>query len=189
MHSSTMRTVRCNGLLSCHACPLPPCIPYAMHTHPNHRCSLPCMLPPQMPPAMHNPCHTCPPPPCMSPCHACPLSCKPPCHAHPCHACPPAMHTPQPQIPPAMHAATTDALLPCTPPATHAPLPCMSPLPCMPTCHACLNPPASSPGQKDRILETRLWKHYLSATTVADGNDTLCIQASQVNNRNSPRCT
>ena len=79
MHSGRMRTIRCIGRLSCHACPLP---------------------------------------------H------MPPCHAWPRYAHPFAMHAP---------------LLPCMPPfVTHA-------LPC---------------GQNDRCL----WKHYLSATTVADGN-------------------
>ena len=57
-------------------------------------------------------------------------------------------------------------------PATHAPpLPCMHPLSprkC-PHCHACppllpYSPPLRC-GQNDR----RLWKYYLSATTVADG--------------------
>ena len=56
-----------------------------------------------------------------------------------------AMHAP-----PAMHA-----------PTTHAP------------CHAC--PPATHVPPLDRILDTRLWKHYLSATTVADGNHSLWI--------------
>ena len=84
-----------------------------------------------------------------------------------CHACPP----PMPHMSPAMHAP-----LPCTPyfhacPPPHMPPPCMSltmhaphhtPIPCTPpTTHAL--PPV------DRIPDTRLWKHYLSATTVADG--------------------
>ena len=33
---------------------------------------------------------------------------------------------------------------------------------------------AVSAAPVDRILETRLWKHYLSATSFADGNLTLC---------------
>ena len=86
---------------------------------------------------------------------------------------------------------------PCTPPTTHAPLPCMFPLlhtlpaihtPChtcplhhapplpytSPLCHTCPPPPHMAPftmhaphGQNDRCL----WNHYLSVTTVADGND------------------
>ena len=47
------------------------------------------------------------------------------------------------------------------------------PLPCMPPCHArppplpCTSPATHVPMSTDR----RLWKHYFSATTVADGND------------------
>ena len=80
-----MRTVRCSGLLSCHARPHP----------------LPCT-----PPVIHAPCHTCPPLPCTSPamhtpvmhapCHAYPPATYAPCHTHP-H--PPSMHDP-----PATHA-------------------------------------------------------------------------------------
>ena len=66
-----------------------------------------------------------------------------PCHTHPCHACPPATNAL-----PTMHA-------PCHT-HTHA-------LPCIPPCH-------THPFPLDRILGTRLWKHYLSATTVEDGN-------------------
>ena len=56
-----MRTVRCSGRLSCHACPPPP----AMHA-PHHA---------------YPPCHTCP-----SPCHAWP-HCQ--AYPHPHHAHPP----------------------------------------------------------------------------------------------------
>ena len=91
---------------------------------------------------------------------------------------------PLPCTPSAMHAS-----LPCTPPATHAP----HPPSCMPsTTHTtamhtpcCAWPPAMhapcltcSPRRAplpsvDRIIDTRLWKHYLSATTVADGKNVL----------------
>ena len=69
-------------------------------------------------------------------------------HAPLHHACPPAMHTP-------LHHTCP---LPCTPHHTHVPppLPCMCPF----TMHA--------PPRTDR----RLKKHYLSATTVADGINT-----------------
>ena len=82
-------------------------------------------------------------------------------------------------ISPAMHA-------PCHtyPPPCACPLPCMppmhAPLWCMPPCDACplsrIPPPPMplatlSPHLVDRILDTCLWKHYLSATTVADGNN------------------
>ena len=77
-----------------------------------------------------------------------PLPCMSPCHAHsPCHA-----QTPH-AFPPAMHAPTTHA------PAMHAPLPCTPP------CHAHPLAMHTPRGQNDR----RLWKHNLSATTVADG--------------------
>ena len=74
------------------------------------------------------------------------VHCPPPCHAHPPHhTWPPAMHSPSP--------------------ATHTPLPCMRP-----SCHVC--PPCHA-RPMHRILDTPLWKHYLSASTVADGNYTL----------------
>ena len=47
------------------------------------------------------------------------------------------------------------SLLQHIPPTTHSP----------PPTHMPAHPPL------DRILDTRLWKHYLSATTVADGNN------------------
>ena len=70
----------------------------------------------------------------------------------PCHARPPTTHAPcdarpPPHMPPAMH----------TPSAMHAP--CHAcPLPCMPhyVCHPSV----------DRMLDTHLWKHYLSATSL-----------------------
>ena len=86
-------------------------------------------------------------------CHACPLPRMSPlpCTAFPlphtpCHACPlPCTHP---------HYAFS---LPLTPPATQAPpLPPHMPLPC-------------TPSPVDRILDTYLSKHYLSATIVADG--------------------
>ena len=39
---------------------------------------------------------------------------------------------------------------------------------CVPACKGVDTPPSV-----DKILDTRLWKHYLSATTVVDGNDLL----------------
>ena len=99
------------------------------------------------------------------------------CHAHPLplQHTPPVMHAPLPCMPlpctapyhpwpPAMHMLPAiHAPLPHMPPATHSPchacsLPCMPlPPPCMPCVHA---------PTVDRILNTRFWKHYLSATTV-----------------------
>ena len=73
MHSSRMRTVRCSGRLSCHACPLPAThAPTAMHV------SLPCMTPPHTPPATYAPLPCIPPLP-----HMPPPPHMPPCHAHP----------------------------------------------------------------------------------------------------------
>ena len=76
------------------------------------------------------------------------LPCTPPWHTnHPAIHAPPAMHAPS------CHAHSS----PCIPLFTmHAPL-----------CHACPPLPHMPPGQSDR----RLWKHYLSATTVADGKN------------------
>ena len=51
MYSSSMRSVRCSGRLSCHAPPLPRTTPFARHS------PLPCM-----PHAVHTSCHACPPP-------------------------------------------------------------------------------------------------------------------------------
>ena len=98
------------------------------------------------------------PPPCPPTTHTCchtyPPLCMPLCHAHP----PPPPHT--------MHAPHHTCLhLPCMPTAMHTPLPHMPP----PTMHA--TPPV------DKILDTCLWKHYLSATTVADGNKQECPPA------------
>ena len=115
----------------------------------------------------HLSCHACPPathapPPCMPPCHACPLPCMPPLLCMP-----PAMHashnTCLPQYMPPCHACSLPHMPPCYAcPSPHMPLPWMPPphYACTPAMHA---PP-------DRILDICLWKHYLSATTVADGN-------------------
>ena len=51
MHSSRMRTVRCTGRLSCHACPPAMHIPLP-HT-PYHTCPPPHTTLPSMPPVMH----------------------------------------------------------------------------------------------------------------------------------------
>ena len=127
MHSSRMRTARCNGRLSCHACPLP-CVPPVMHatTHaPCHACPLPCM-----PRVMH-------PLPCISPCHTCPLACT-----HPCHTCPWLAHTP------ATHAPLPQCPLPCTPPP-----PCMPPPRTEFLTHACENITLPQLGNKGFIEE------------------------------------
>ena len=111
--------------------------------------------------------------------HACPLPCTPPatcalCHACPCHACLlphmplPAMHAPCHACLPAMHAPLLH-----TPPATHAPchvhlhLPCIPPNMHTPLCHTC---PHHACPPVNIILDTCLWKHYLSATSFADSN-------------------
>ena len=94
-------------------------------------------------------CHACP-------CHVHPLPCMPPLpcmlplshmphfamHTQLHHMCPPLFHT---------HPLATHAPFTMHPPfAMYPPLPHMAP-----------------PGQNDRCL----WKHYLSATTVAVGNN------------------
>ena len=89
MHSSSMRTVRCNGCLSCHAHP-PKCHACPPHSA-MHAPHLPCMPPlSRMPPAMHapvphtHPCYTCPAPGMHAPllahplCHVCPATHAPP---------------------------------------------------------------------------------------------------------------
>ena len=89
-----MRTARCSGRLSCHACPLLPCMSprhAPFHISPCHTCPLPCM-----PPTTHAPHHA-------------------PCHAHLHHACPPAMH-PLPNMPPPHMPPATHAPPPCMPP-------------------------------------------------------------------------
>ena len=101
------------------------------------------------PPAMHAPCHAHPPPHipvhyirmCIARCN-CRFSCHacPPCHAHPHHACP-LPCTPPPHVLPAMHAPHY-----ACPPTKHAPLPCTPPV--------------------DRILDIRLWKYCLAATSL-----------------------
>ena len=86
----------------------------------------------------------------------------------------PAIHASSTMHAPLCHAPSPFPTLPCMPPlpcmpslphtppfATHIPpLPHMPPSPCTPPCHAC-------PLTTDRCL----WKHYLSATTVVDGNN------------------
>ena len=77
MYSSRMRTVRCSGRLSCHACPPLPCMPPATHVHHAH------------------------------PCHTCPLAMHTPpplCQAHPLHHAPFATHTPLAMHAPLCHA-------------------------------------------------------------------------------------
>ena len=154
-HSSKMRTIHCSDHLSCHECPLLPCTP-----------------PPCMPATTHTPCHAHPlscTPPAIRPHHACP------CHAHPHYACPPATHAPchacplphthplATHAPPAMHVHPLQCMpsamhTPChtCPLATHVPLPCMPP-----TTHAL---------PVNRMTDRQVWKHYLSATSFADGN-------------------
>ena len=107
--------------------------------------------------AMHAPPllpHMPPPPPCMPPTTM---------HAPHHHACPPAMHTrcytgpPPPCMPPLHHTHPPFAMYHAPPLAMHAP----------------------SPPPPDRRNVTRLWKHYLSATTVADGNNKPQINTCQ----------
>ena len=75
-------------------------------------------------------------------CHACTLSCMSSFHAHPRHT-----HHPPQYMPHTMH--------------THPP---------------CMPPPPTV----DRILDTRLWKIYLSATSFADGNKILVVCSLQL---------
>ena len=71
----------------------------------------------------------------------------------------PAMHAPR-------HARPPPHMLPTThPPAMHVPQPCMTP----PTMHASLSCMPTLP-LVYRILDIHFWKHYLSATSFADGN-------------------
>ena len=90
MHCSRMRTVRCTGRLSWHACPPFTHVPLSCMS-PCHACPLP-----------HTPYHTCPPP------HA-PPAMHAPCHVHLRYTCP-AMHSPYHKFP--YHAFPP----PCTPP-------------------------------------------------------------------------
>ena len=90
-------------------------------------------------------------------CSGCLYCHGPPPHTSPCHACP---------LPPMRFLAMHTHPLPCKP---HSPR--MPPSRHMPpfTTHTPLHhvcPPVCG------ILDTCLWKHYLSATTVADGNKT-----------------
>ena len=143
-----MRTVRCSDRLSCHARPLLCHVCPLPHTPP-----LQCMPPftTHTPPCMP-PCHTYPPTMHAS-CHTCPLPCMPPSHA-----CPPS-----PCITPTTHAPRHICPLPCMPPLYHE----------HPPCHACPSPSARTP-PIDRKNDTRLWNHYLFATTVADGRMNRC---------------
>ena len=88
---------------------------------------------------------------------------SPPSHAcFSCHTRPLAAHVlPLPHTPHAMHI-----------PLPHMP-PCHAYLPATHAYHACPQPhlPLTTHTPMDRILDTRLWKHYLPATTVADGNN------------------
>ena len=150
MHSSRMRTVRCSGNLSCHAC-LPP----AMH--------VPSTLP-------HKPTVTHPPT-----MHA-PLSHMTPATHATCHASHPLPHMPSCYAHPSAMPPPATPLLPCV----HAPCCHTSPLPCMPAshahpaCHACPPPHTSAVMHAPLPCTSHLWtdrhllKHYLSATTVAD---------------------
>ena len=58
--------------------------------------------------------------------------------------------------------------MPCTPPTMHTPLPYMSPCHVHPLCYARppprMPPPAMHAPPVNRILDTRLRKHYLPAT-------------------------
>ena len=99
-----------------------------------------------------------------------------------CDACPslathpPATHDPPPcrpppHMPPAMQAPHYACPpLPCMPPLPWTPSPCTPPFATAPfTTHA---PPLHYAWPPvDRRDDTRLWKYYLSATTVADDND------------------
>ena len=107
----------------------------------------------------HLSCHACPPPTTHAPHHACPpaMHAPPPCMP-PGHACPPAMHTHLPQCPPT-HA-------PHMPPTTHTPCHTCPP-PCMPPCHA--HPCHACPPREQN--DRQVLKHYLSATSFADGNE------------------
>ena len=152
-----MRNVRCSGRLSCHACPLP-CMPLP------HMASSLCMPPPlpHMPPLPHTPPSSCMPPLDHAHLRAMHTSPLPHTHTHP------AMHTSLPCMSLAMRAHHCHT---CPPPLPHMP-----PL----TMHAFL--PRMSPcGQNDR----RLWKHYLSPTTVADGKNLKVFVESELVIRNA----
>ena len=116
--------------------------------------------------------HACSPLPRMHPhyhayncCHTCPLPCIPPCHSCPLPCTPLLCIPPLPCMPLAMHVPHHTHPLPCMPPYRTHPVPHTHP-----TMHAsCHTHPLPHMLPMDRILDTRLWKHYLSATTVADG--------------------
>ena len=104
---------------------------------------------------------------------------SPPCVTPAMHT--PAMHAPNTSPSPAIHASLPHTPpLPCAPSTTHTsamhtkcpaypppymPLPHTHPLPCMPSA-VHVHPP-------DRILDTCLRKHYLSATVAVDGEKNL----------------
>ena len=84
--------------------------------------------------------------------------------------------------PSTMHAPLRPTCpLPHMPPLLHVPPP--SPLHhacphyhiCSPSSHTLPSPCIIPPPTMDRILDTRLWKHYLSVTTVGDGNEFLML--------------
>ena len=91
MHSNRMRTVRCSGYLSCHACPPATHTTSPLSRTPQAPChAWPCAMHnlPATPPTTHTPCHTrplpCTPPATHTPCHTRPLPCTPPAtHAPP----------------------------------------------------------------------------------------------------------
>ena len=117
---------------------------------------------------------------CFFPYHICPFPCTPPCHACPTTTHAPQAYTPVMQAPCQIHTHHacphhTHTFLPCTPhhtcstqnapPAMHAP-PHTPPL-CMPhhTCPLpCIPPPCIPP--VDRILDTHLWKYYLTTISL-----------------------
>ena len=124
------------------------------------------------------------------------LSCYarlPAMHAPPCHEYPLDMHASLRHMPQPLHACPHVCPLPCMlpmphmpppyhtcPPAMHAPLPCIAcpplpqmpspPLPCMPPSRHMSPFTIHTPFPMHRILDTRLWKHCFTETTVADGN-------------------
>ena len=68
---------------------------------------------------------------------------------------------------PAMHGPLRCTPLPCMPPPLSPPPPHKSP------CHTCPPHYACQPPPVDIILDTRLWKHYLSATLFAEGKNSM----------------
>ena len=120
-------------------------------------------------------CHACPPPHhailfiTFSPCHVRPKTTHTPHHTHPLSCLSPATHPPPPYMPPATHAP-----LPCMPPTMHAPHHACFP-PCMPPAMHAPHHTCPSPLWTECLLKDRGRKHYLSATSFADGkNNTYC---------------